>query len=58
MEETDLLEQYRGQFVAVLKGRVVGSGTDKRELRRRTAEEHGVDPNLLAISYVECEDDY
>jgi hypothetical protein len=46
------LNEYRGQFVAVLDGRVVGAGPNPGKLRDQVSESHRVDPERLAIIHV------
>jgi 3-mercaptopyruvate sulfurtransferase SseA len=47
------LDRYGGQHVAVLRGKVVGHGTNALELRYTVAREQGVHPERLAMIYVD-----
>jgi hypothetical protein len=53
LEESGQLDQYRGHYVAVLRGKVVGHGVDALELRSRVAREQGVHPERPAMIYLE-----
>jgi hypothetical protein len=46
------LNEYRGQFVAVLSGRVAGAGPNSGKLRDQVSEAHRVDPERIAIIHV------
>jgi hypothetical protein len=43
-----LLQRYRGQFVALYQGRVVGHGPDDEELAREIFEQFGDVPFYIA----------
>jgi hypothetical protein len=45
--------EYRGKFVAVLKGELIGHGADPLKLRQKLARIHAVDPERLVILYVD-----
>src|SRR5438105_13936551 len=51
------LDCYAGQYVAILKGEFIGSGSDEISLQHRLAEERHVHPGRIAICYIESEDD-
>jgi hypothetical protein len=46
------LDQYGGEHVAVLRGKVVGHGTNALDLRYTVAREQGIHPERLAMIYV------
>ncbi len=46
------LDAYRGQYVAVLEGRILGSGYDPQLLRELLALKHHLDPNRIVTVYV------
>jgi hypothetical protein len=54
--EAGRLDEFRGEFVAVLQGRVIGHGSDPADLRQRLAGKHAVDPERLVVLYVEDPD--
>jgi hypothetical protein len=48
---------YAGHFIAVVDRQLRGHADDPRELRARVANELGVPPGRVAVSYVECPED-
>jgi Family of unknown function (DUF5678) len=47
-QHRQLLQRYRGQFVALYQGRVVGHGPDDEELAREVFERFGDVPFYIA----------
>jgi hypothetical protein len=50
------LNQYKGQFVVIYEGNVVGSGRDYTKLREEVAKKLSVHPERLVIFLVEPAD--
>jgi hypothetical protein len=51
--ESGELNQYGGEFVAILDGRVVGHGKDEGALRQQVAESARVHPERMATLFVD-----
>jgi hypothetical protein len=51
-------EEYSGQFIAILEGCVVGSGTNQAKLREEVAQRHGVRPERLVVLYIDLGETY
>jgi hypothetical protein len=51
--EIGALTPYRGQFIAVLKGQVVGAGTDPQELRKSVAQTCKAHPHRPAVIFID-----
>jgi hypothetical protein len=52
---TGRFEPYRGQFIAVYNQQVLGSGPRPSELREAVAAEHHLDPDRLAVTFIDEE---
>lgn len=46
-------ESYRGEYIAIYRKRLVGHGPDLLKLREQVAREIGVDPDRIAVIYLE-----
>jgi hypothetical protein len=46
-------EPYRGEYIAIYRKRLVGHGPDLLKLREQVARETGVDPDRIAVIYLE-----
>jgi hypothetical protein len=51
--EAGELAPYTGEYVAVLRGRVVAHGESEGEVRSAASREHGVHPERLVLFYVD-----
>jgi hypothetical protein len=53
MSKAGLLHEHLGQHIAVLKRQFVGADRDSAVLREKVSRQFGVDPNRVAIIYMD-----
>lgn len=51
--EHGTLDLFRGRFVAVLNGELIGNGEDEGQLRSQCAKDKNIDPERVVVMYVD-----
>ena len=53
LRESGQLDQYRGQHIAILQGKVIGFGNDPERLNEELSKQHQVARNRIAIMFMD-----